>query len=114
VPNGTKSLQAMADAMTRETVLKAVKSFQLPIYYHFISEEFKDKPLNAALYLIQRPDKLEYFIKKRDLEQPEKVMGFCLAALKFIINEIFDSETDFDSDDTGEACRYCPFGAICR
>ncbi|MCX5705406.1 MAG: PD-(D/E)XK nuclease family protein [Candidatus Omnitrophica bacterium] len=114
VPNGTKSLQAMADAMTRQTICQAVKSFQLPVYYHFISEEFKDKPLNAALYMIQRPEKLEYFIKKRDLERPDRVMGFCLDALKFIINEIFDSETDFDSDDTGEACRYCPFGALCR
>jgi len=114
VPNGSKGLQAMRDAMNRETIKNAVKSFQLPIYYHFISQEYKDAHLNAALYMIQRPEKLEYFIKKKDLEQPEKVMGFCLDALKFIINELFDPDTDFDSDDTGKACRYCPFGALCR
>jgi CRISPR/Cas system-associated exonuclease Cas4 (RecB family) len=113
-PNGSKGLQKMHDEMNRETIKKGVKSFQLPIYYHFISQEYKDKPLNAALYLIQRPDKLEYFIKKKDLYHPERVMGMCLDALKFIINELLDPAKLFEADETGKSCQYCPFTALCR
>jgi hypothetical protein len=104
----------MRDAMTRETIRDAVKSFQLPIYYHFVSQDYKDSALNAALYLIQTPEKLECLIKKSDADQPEKVMGFCIDALKFIIDELLSPQVDFQSDDTQEACRYCPFTALCR
>jgi hypothetical protein len=111
-PDRLDKLESME--MSRDEIKKHVHSFQLPIYYYFTREDFKDKHLNAALYGFSGTN-LEYFVRENQADTADKVMDLCLQALKVVLEEIIDPGTDFYPDTSDErACQYCPFSALCR
>ena len=112
IPAGLKGLETLQ--MDRESIKEKVHSFQLPLYYYFTSNKYKDKVLNAALYGLQQID-LKSFIKSKDIANAGSIMDKCFEALSFIISEILDPDKDFEADTSNERiCQYCPFINLCR
>jgi len=109
-PKGLSSLERMV--LTRESVRDNIRSFQLPLYYHFECKRHPKDRLNAALYNL-RTLKLAYF---PDKEAPiEKTMDICMEALAYILREINDPKRPFVADHGDEnVCRRCAFFYMCR
>ena len=109
-PRQTNKLEEME--FKRESIRDRIKSFQLPLYYHFENKKYEDAPLNAALYSL-RNFKLTYLHdKKTDIV---KTMDICMRALEFILREILDPDKTFTADREKEhSCTYCPFFYLCR
>jgi ATP-dependent helicase/DNAse subunit B len=81
----------------RETIQELVKSFQIPLYFHYLHEQYPDQEVNAALYSLKTM-KLHKFIDERttfDRAEIDKI--FCLA-LNGIMAEILDPDVDFIED----------------
>ena len=111
-PAALKKLKAMA--FDRTSIRDTIYSFQLPLYYYFVSRKFKDVPLNATLYNL-RDIEFTDFIKQKNLAEATEVMNICFKALETIISEIINPEFDFEADKSKERnCEYCPFQAMCK
>jgi len=111
-PEASDKLEAME--LVREDIQKNIHSFQLPIYYYFSCDKFKDQPLNAALYNL-RSLEFSYFIKPDKLDTAGKVMERCLGALEATVAEITNPEMDFYPDKTdARICQHCAFSALCK
>lgn len=104
-PKQTGSLEKME--LNRESIRDTVRSFQLPLYYHFEKKRCREKTLDAALYNL-RTLKLTFLSgKNTDIVKTEEI---CLKALDFIIHEIIDPEKMFEADSGKENyCKNCPF-----
>jgi len=108
-----KSFDALARMeMNRESIRENLKSFQLPIYYYFISQQFPGKPVNAELYSLRNLERLAFFYDK-DAEKKQAIMDICLKALEFIMGEIFDLSAPFQKDELKKSCQYCQFSGMC-
>ncbi|MFA5087860.1 MAG: PD-(D/E)XK nuclease family protein [Candidatus Omnitrophota bacterium] len=89
-----KSIDLIANMpLSRESISENIKSFQIPLYYYFLDKQFKEHPINAALYNLRTLD-LKKFDKEMDLDR-DQVNKVFLRALDFIMNEIFDPDVDF-------------------
>jgi len=99
--------------LERKIIKEKISSFQLPIYYYFIEQQYKDKVVNAALYSL-RDCELKYFFKDKELQERDQKQACCLKALDFIISQILDPEVDFVADEDEEFCQHCEFLNICR
>ncbi|MDD5194447.1 MAG: PD-(D/E)XK nuclease family protein [Candidatus Omnitrophica bacterium] len=110
-PSRLSSLTAME--MTRPAIKKSLKSFQLPIYYYFISKEFPDVNVNAALYSLRTLEQKE-FISSKEYPDKEKIMDICMKSLEYIFSEITNPDIPFIADKEERKCEYCDFGALCR
>jgi len=109
-PKGYARLREME--MSRESIKDNLKSFQLPIYYHFISKQFPGVPLNAELYNIRTLER-RAFIADADAAHKDKIMDVCLKALEYIFSELFDPDVPFAPDKDERRCQYCAFGGMC-
>jgi len=99
---------------TRERVLRTVKSFQIPLYYYFLSKEYQDTTLEAAFYNL-RTAELKYLPKKKERTDPAQLIDFSLKALDFTIGEILNPQFPFKADDRDpKYCSTCPFYDMCR
>ena len=108
-----KSFDALAKMeMSRASIRENLKSFQLPVYYYFISRQFPGKPVNAELYSLRTLERLTFFYDK-DSEKKQEIMDICLKALEFILDEIFDPAVPFCRDEQKKFCQYCQFAAFC-
>lgn len=108
-----KSLSGLSKMeLTRQNISESMKSFQLPIYYYFISRQFPGKQVNAQLYNIRTLDLLP-FIRPAEAKQREEVMTVCLRALDFIFEEIINPEVDFVAVPDEQRCSYCSFKSAC-
>jgi CRISPR/Cas system-associated exonuclease Cas4 (RecB family) len=96
----------------REEIKSKIKSFQLPLYYYFTQKNFKEKEVNAYIYNLRTAER-KPFISYRDYQKKEKVLDYCLNALKFIFNQMFDPNIDFEADKNSRRCDYCPFYSLC-
>jgi ATP-dependent helicase/nuclease subunit B len=111
-PAGLKKLETMA--YDRTSIKSTVYSFQLPLYYYFVSRKFTDLPLNATLYNL-RDIEFTDFIKPNNLADAREVMNICFRALEAIIAEIINPGFDFEADKSNEHnCEYCPFLVMCK
>ncbi|MCF7874233.1 MAG: PD-(D/E)XK nuclease family protein, partial [Candidatus Omnitrophica bacterium] len=110
VPAKLNSLEKMD--YCRQEIRTKIKSFQLPLYYYFIQERFKENKVNAYVYNL-RTAKRTSFISLADWPRREKVLDSCLRALKFILNEMFDPKVPFSPDKDSRRCQYCPFYNLC-
>lgn len=97
---------------TRESIKENIKSFQLPLYYHFTSNIFFQKNIKAQLYNI-RSLELKDFIREADYARKDKIVKICLEALKAIVCELFDPGKDFHPDKEERKCSFCPFISLC-
>ena len=107
-PKNFKALLNME--LTRPGIKNDLKSFQLPIYYHFISKDFPDKQVNAALYSLRTMGMSEFM---RPDDDKEKMMDICYKALEAVIAEIEDPDILFEADRDGGRCDNCPFRSMC-
>ena len=107
-------LREMAADLNRESIKKAVRSFQLPVYVEIAGKAFSGSTLDAALYDLRACEMKNYFKEKTPAEKTEKVR-IIREALTFVLNEIADPAVPFIPDDTNPAmCGYCPFYNMCR
>lgn len=103
----------------RKWIRDNIRSFQLPLYLHFLDERFPSGRTNACLYNIREAgnrDCLMYLLgTEQDMADKDRVMAGYISALGFILDEILDPDRAFEPDDSDErACGYCPFGALCK
>ena len=83
--------------LSRESIRDGVRSFQLPLYFYFLEQEFAGKPMNAALYNL-RTLKLQKFIDDPAQVDQSKINEVFLRPLDFIISEILNPQVDFIED----------------
>ncbi len=94
MPKGIEVLSAME--LTRESVAENIRSFQLPLYFHYLDRMFPAKPVNAALYNL-RTLKFDKFMATTDGACRRRVSEVFLKALAFVMSEIFDPKINFES-----------------
>lgn len=96
-----KSLtQIAAMDFSRETILENIKSFQVPLYFHYLDKQFPDQPVNAALYNL-RTLELNKFIDSKVSPDRAAVNKVFLNALNFIMAEILNPNIPFEEDAEG-------------
>ncbi|MBP7088094.1 MAG: PD-(D/E)XK nuclease family protein [Candidatus Omnitrophica bacterium] len=109
-PRSFTNLKNMS--MTRAAIKENLRSFQLPLYYYFISKDFPERNLNAELYNIltlkRRP-----LISESDYGYREEIMKICFKALEAIYQEILDPEIPFKPDEEERRCLRCSFEGMC-
>ncbi|MCH7590957.1 PD-(D/E)XK nuclease family protein, partial [PVC group bacterium] len=88
-------------ALSREALQELVKSFQIPLYFHYLHEQYPDNEINAALYSLKTM-KLHKFIDEKTIFDRAKIDAIFLNALNAIMKEILNPDVDFieDSSDT--------------
>ena len=98
---------------TRESILKTIGSFQLPLYNYFVAKKYPGKNVNAILYSL-RDFKPAVFINDKELGNSQGIMGICIKGVEYILSEIFDPKVPFRPDKEDERrCGYCPFTGLC-
>jgi CRISPR/Cas system-associated exonuclease Cas4 (RecB family) len=110
-PRSLNSLRKMQ--MNRQSIRDNVQSFQLPLYYYFISKKFPGSTVNAQLYNLRTLSR-DSFISGKYVKNKAEILQYCLDGLEFIIKEIFDIDTDFKADKDGGFCRHCDFNYLCE
>ncbi|MCF7916441.1 MAG: PD-(D/E)XK nuclease family protein [Candidatus Omnitrophica bacterium] len=110
IPAKLRNLEKME--LSREGIRDKIKSFQLPLYYHFIQNKVKAKEVNAYVYNLRKAER-KSFISAVDYKQRQKVLDCCLKALKFILSQIFNPNVPFEADKDSRRCQYCSFSNIC-
>jgi ATP-dependent helicase/nuclease subunit B len=103
----------------RRWIRDNIRSFQLPLYLHFLDERFPKDRTNACLYDLREAGTKDAMVQllrtEQDFGDKDRLMLEYMNALGSIIDEILDPGTDFEPDDSNEhACEYCPFGALCK
>jgi ATP-dependent exoDNAse (exonuclease V) beta subunit len=83
--------------LTREYIRDHVKSFQMPLYVHYLRKQFPGREVNSALYHL-RTMNIESFLGKDQMKDVDMVLDGHLKALDFIIDEIYNSEIPFIDD----------------
>ena len=86
--------------LSRETIRETVRSFQIPLYFHYLDKQFKDQPINAALYNL-RTLKFTKFIDEDMPSSREQINGAFLRALDFVMAEIVNPDVPFEEDEGG-------------
>ncbi|OGX27282.1 MAG: hypothetical protein A2787_04310 [Omnitrophica WOR_2 bacterium RIFCSPHIGHO2_01_FULL_48_9] len=89
--------QVAALKLSRESIRDTVKSFQLPLYFHYLDKQFPKQPINAALYNL-RALEIKPFLNPQLLQKRQEVNGVFLRALGFVVEEILDQEIPFIED----------------
>lgn len=109
-----KKLSALLDMkMDVVSIKENIRSFQLPIYYHFVSKEFPDKEVNAELYNVRILER-KAFISESDLSHKSRIVEICFKALSAVFSEIFDPDVPFVPEKEERRCSFCGFKALCR
>ncbi len=111
VPKRLSALSTMK--MNRQSLKETIKSFQLPLYYHFTSKSFPNNQVNAEIYNVRTCER-KAFISKEDILKKEKVEELSLQGLEAIFRELFDLNTPFVPDRDERKCQFCPFTSFCR
>jgi hypothetical protein len=89
--------QIMTMPLSRQTIFENVKSFQIPLYFHYLNKQFPDAPINAALYNL-RTLELHKFIDSKTNADRESINKAFLNALNFILEEILNPDIGFIDD----------------
>lgn len=99
MPKGIATVSAME--LTRASIAENIRSFQLPLYFQYLDRMFPGKPVNAALYNL-RTLKFDKFMDTSDEAGPPPASlanEVFLKALDFVMSEIFDPKTNFESEE---------------
>ncbi len=111
-PAGIKKLSAME--MSRDSINRIVKSFQLPLYVYLAGRKYPQVTFNAGLYYIKTPELVE-FPKPKEVETSGEIINICMKALGFILDEINNPDISFKPDESDDRyCNNCPFFYLCR
>jgi len=109
-PRNLKVLENMK--IERQAIKENIKSFQLPLYYYFTSQEFPDRELNAEFYNLRTLER-KSFISQTDYLRREKILEICLESLKLLFDELFDPSIPFKPERDERRCSFCRFKGIC-
>ncbi|MDD4182753.1 MAG: PD-(D/E)XK nuclease family protein [Candidatus Omnitrophica bacterium] len=110
-PKKLHALESME--LNIESIREDIKSFQLPLYYYFVSKEFKDVAVNAQLYNIRTLER-KSFINEDEFKEAARIMQICLDALGVVFSEIFNPQIPFVPNKEERKCEFCSFRALCR
>ncbi len=112
---GTKRMKAVARAIARmeparESILRGIRSFQLPLYCRFAGERHPGVPVRAELVDLRDCSRKPF---PKDPSAFDEAMARCNEALERILCEIADPAVPFAASE-GRWCSWCPFTAMCR
>ncbi len=105
-PKAYKQLSKTAHNI--ESIRKNIRSFQLPLYCHFIAKKFPDTYINAELYNVRQLTH-NRFISDADRNKTREIMDICMNSLEFVLSHIFDINTPFEPLKNERHCLNCPF-----
>jgi ATP-dependent helicase/nuclease subunit B len=80
--------------LSRELIRDCLLSFQMPLYLDYLSKQYPDTSVNAALYHL-RTNSIERFVKNNSMESCREAIDAGLKALDFITDELFNIEIPF-------------------
>jgi hypothetical protein len=80
--------------LSREYIRDHVKSFQMPLYVHYLRKQFSGQEVNSALYNL-RTMNIDQFLREGQMKDVEKILAGYFKALDFIMAEIYNSEIPF-------------------
>jgi len=83
--------------LTREYIRDHVRSFQMPLYVHYLRKHFPGREVNSALYHLRTMD-LDKFLKAPQMKEIDTVLDGYFKALDFIMAEIYNLEIPFIDD----------------
>jgi len=95
MPKAIDRISSMA--LSRESIKEEVKSFQIPLYFHYLDKQYPDVPINAALYNL-RTMKMDKFIDRKIPHSRKQINEAFLRPLNFILSEILNPDIDFIED----------------
>lgn len=96
----------------RQTIQKAIKSFQLIIYKYLYETKTSDSIENCVLYSLKTLDFTSLF--KENSNDKEQIYSICFDKLKYVISEI-NSDLPFKSESYDKTdCQNCPYFYLCR
>lgn len=100
--------------LTREMINETMRSFQIPLYYYFLTQEYQQDVLDAAFYNL-RTIELKYFSRRREQTDTSRFIEQAMQMLDFILGEILNPQVPFKADDRDlRYCQSCPFYDMCR
>lgn len=109
-----KRLSALENMqMNIDSIKGSIKSFQLPLYYYFVTKQLPDKKINAQTYNLRTLER-KSFISEKDFACKERIMEICLEALGAVFTEIFDAAIPFIPKKEERKCEFCGFSALCK
>lgn len=85
--------------LARESIAEHVRSFQIPLYFHYLLKTYPDRKINAALYNLRTLD-LDVLITDRTKASYEEIDGGFMRLLNAVMEEILDINVNFVEDRT--------------
>ena len=93
-----KDIAAMEDMpLSREYIRDHIKSFQMPLYVHYLRKQFPGKDVDSVLYHL-RTMSTENYLGKARMKDVERILAASLKALDFLMAEIYNLEIPFIDD----------------
>jgi ATP-dependent helicase/nuclease subunit B len=83
--------------LSREFIRDHIRSFQMPLYVHYLRQKFPGREVNSALYHL-RTMSLEKFLSAARIKDVDRVLALYVKALDFIMSEIYNLEIPFIDD----------------
>lgn len=110
-PGNYASLSKMG--MARVEIRSTLKSFQLPLYYVFVSRAYPGYDINAELYNL-RTLKRQPFFRPGEEDKKNDIMRIALRALEMLMLELWDPSVPFTADPDEHRCGYCAYQRTCK
>ncbi len=93
MPKAIDKLRTME--LSRENILENVRSFQIPLYFHYLHQQFPKESINAALYNL-RTLEIKRFLNGKTTAAKEDIDKFFLDCLGFVVSEILNPDIAFE------------------
>ena len=94
MPKAPEALAGME--LSCENIRQHIRSFQVPLYFYYLDQQYPNEQINAALYNL-RTLKIQKFLNQGFSGDRSAVHETYLRALNFVLEEIFNPEAPFTS-----------------
>ncbi len=95
MPRSVEQIESMV--LSRGSIREHVKSFQVPLYFHYLNGQFPDDLINTALYNLKTLRIAKFVRQSADLDH-QRIHKAFLRALNFIMEEILNPDINFEED----------------
>jgi len=96
MPKSIDQIESME--LSRESIKDNIKSFQIPLYFHYLQNHFQGQPINAAFYNLRTLDFHKFIDQKKNFLLARIEEAF-MRALDYIMSEILDPSVCFEEVD---------------